>query len=176
MAREATVTQPVSAFLALGSNLGESEALLADAVQAIAAMPSTVLTAKSSLYRSPAWGAATPQPDYLNAVVSVRTSLTPEALHQHTAAIERAHGRTRAGEKNAARTLDIDVLLYGDVVIDTDSLTVPHPRMHQRDFVLLPLLEIAPEVRVGAHGSARHLIDLLPHSAIKRLGEAPLWT
>ena len=176
MALEATLSPPVTAFLALGSNLGNSQALLVDAVRAIAAIPKTVLTGKSSLYRSPAWGAATPQPDYLNAVVSVRTSLTPQALHQHTSAVEEAHGRRRSGEENEARTLDIDILLYGDMVIDSEVLTLPHPRMHQRDFVLLPLLEIAPEVRVGAHGSARHLIDLLPHSAIKRLGEAPLWT
>ena len=176
MALEANLRPPVTAFLALGSNLGNSEALLVGAVQAIVAMPNTVLTGKSSLYVSPAWGTATPQPDYLNAVISVRTSLTPEALHQQTAAIEQAHGRARNGEKNAARTLDIDVLLYGDIALNTDQLTIPHPRMHQRDFVLLPLLEISPDVTIGAHGSARHLHALLPVSAIKRLGETPLWT
>ena len=176
MALEASLSPPVTAFLALGSNLGNSQALLVDAVRAIAAIPKTVLTGKSSLYRSPAWGAATPQPDYLNAVVSVRTSLTPQVLHQHTSTVEEAHGRTRNGEKNEARTLDIDILLYGDMVIDSEVLTLPHPRMHQRDFVLLPLLELAPNLSVGAHGSVRRLLDLLPPTAIERLGETPLWT
>jgi 2-amino-4-hydroxy-6-hydroxymethyldihydropteridine diphosphokinase len=176
VALEAILKAPVTAFLALGSNLGDSEAILAEAVRAVAELPMTALDRKSSLYRSPAWGAAAPQPDYVNAVISVRTSLAPEALHRHTAAIEQTHGRTRNGEKNAARTLDIDVLLYGDSVINTDTLTVPHPRMHERDFVLLPLLEIAPNVTIGTRGSARRLLDLLPHSAIKRLGETPLWT
>ena len=164
-----------TAYLALGSNLGDRVALLSDAVKAIAALPYTSVLAKSALYESPAWGSATPQPEYLNAVVAVGTELTAHELHRHTAAIEETQGRHRTAEKNASRTLDIDVLLYDDLVIDTPTLTIPHPRMHERDFVLLPLLDVAPGARIPGRGAAKNILATLPRTAIKRLGDSSQW-
>lgn len=164
-----------TAFLALGSNLGNSAQLLSQAVAAIARLPATTLIARSSLYRSPAWGASSPQPDYLNAVVSISTTLAPLALLQHAAKIEAAHGRQRNGEKNSARTLDIDLLLYDDVQMESETLTLPHPRMHERDFVLQPLLEIAPEATIVGRGSVHALLGALPATHLTRLGDSSEW-
>ncbi len=176
MVQETSQQSRVTAFLALGSNLGHREAHLADSLHAIAAIPLTEITGKSSLYQSRAWGAPDPQPDYLNAVVSVSTALSPDDLHQFTAAIETKQGRQRNGEKNAARTLDIDVLLYAGIVMHTNALTIPHPRMHERAFVLLPLLEIAPDLVIPGNGSVRQLFDQLLATDIRLLGDTPLWT
>ena len=137
---------PVSAWLALGGNLGNAQQNVLDAIDSISRTPHISLQAASSLYRSPPFEAS--GPDFINAVVQVSTTLAPHALLAACQQIENAAGRLRP-YRNAPRTLDIDILLYGNAgnatVIDTPALTLPHPRMYQRAFVLLPLAEIAPQ-------------------------------
>lgn len=131
------------AWIGLGANLGEREAALRQAVRAIAALPGTQVLRTSSLYRSAPVDAG--GPDYLNAVAEIATRLEPHALLAGLQAIENGAGRERP-YRNAPRTLDLDILLYGDQCIASPQLTVPHPRLHERAFVLLPLAELAPEL------------------------------
>lgn len=128
------------AYIGLGANLGDAPAALRGAVQAIGALPGTEVLQCSALYRSAPVDAA--GPDFFNAVVAVRTTLAPDELLAALQAIEAAAGRERP-YRNAPRTLDLDILLCGDLHINTPVLTVPHPRMRERAFVLLPLAEIA---------------------------------
>ena len=137
---------PTLAWIGLGANLGERDAALRQAVRAIAALPGTQMRRVSSLYRSAPVDAG--GPDYLNAVAELATTQAPQALLQALQAIERSAGRERP-YRNAPRTLDLDILWFGDRVIDTPALTVPHPRMAERAFVLRPLADLAPE-RVDA--------------------------
>lgn len=130
------------AWIGLGANLGERDAALRQAVRAIAALPGTQVLHVSSLYRSAPVDAG--GPDYLNAVAEIATPLDAHALLAALQAIEQGAGRERP-YRNAPRTLDLDILLYGEQCITTLALTVPHPRMHERAFVLLPLAELAPE-------------------------------
>lgn len=129
------------AFVGLGANLGDRGQALAQAVQAMAQLPGTQVVAVSSLYVSAPVDAG--GPDYLNAVAAVQTTLAPLLLLHALQAIELAAGRERP-YRNAPRTLDLDVLLYGDLQLNTPELTVPHPRIAERAFVLLPLAELAP--------------------------------
>lgn len=154
----------VRAYIAFGANLGEPAAALEFASERIAALPGTALVARSALYRSAPVGVAG-QPDYLNAVIAADTRLSAEELLAALLAIERAAGRTRAYPQ-APRTLDLDLLLYGDARISLPHLQVPHPRMHQRAFVLLPLAEIAPCATIPGHGT---VADLLPGVAGQRI-------
>ena len=131
-----------TAYVGLGANLGDAPAALRGAVQAIGALPGTQVLRCSALYRSAPVDAT--GPDFHNAVVAVRTTLAPEALLAGLQSIEAAAGRERP-YRNAPRTLDLDILLFGDLVLGTPALTVPHPRMRERAFVLRPLAEIAPE-------------------------------
>lgn len=137
---------PVSAYIGLGANLGDPRAAVLAALDAIAALDGVALTAKSSLYGSApidAGGA-----DYVNAVAEVQTRLEPHALLEQLQGIEQAAGRMRPF-RNAPRTLDLDILLYDDMVLGDEVLVLPHPRMWLRAFVLRPLAEIAPN-RVSA--------------------------
>ena len=134
--------EPVIAFIGLGANLGEPRATVLAAMDAIAALEGVQLTAKSSLYGSAPVDAG--GGDYVNAVVQVQTQLAPHALLSAMHGIEQAAGRERP-YRNAPRTLDLDLLLYADQVINDAQLSVPHPRMCERAFVLRPLAEIAPE-------------------------------
>lgn len=129
------------AFVALGSNLADPARQLRCAVRAIRQLPGSRIVALSRVYRSAAVGPG-PQPDYLNAVLRLDTALTPEALLQALQAIELAQGRER-GERWGPRTLDLDILLYDDRRIDTETLTVPHPALAGRPFVLYPLRDVA---------------------------------
>lgn len=150
----------VLAYLALGANLGDALASLQSAVQRIAALPGTRLMARSSLYRTAP--IASSGPDYLNAVVAVVTRLNAPELLARLQHIETQAGRERP-YRNAPRTLDLDVLLYGDASISSAALRVPHPRMNQRAFVLVPLAEIAPGL-VGpaqSHVVASQVIERL---------------
>lgn len=134
----------VEAFIALGANLGDGAAALRAAALAIDGLPLTRVAARSSLYRTAPQHAA--GPDYWNAVVQVRTSQSPEALLDDLLDIEARMGRRRPiGEVNAPRTLDLDLLLYGSLQRQSERLTLPHPRMATRAFVLAPLAEIWPE-------------------------------
>ena len=145
-----------AAYIALGSNLEEPQRQLQAGFAALARLPDTQLVAQSSLYRSAPVGYAN-QPDFVNAVAVIHTTLTPRALLDALLSIERMHGRVREFP-NAPRTLDLDIALYGERVINEPGLTVPHPRMHQRAFVLAPLAEIAPDAQVPGHGRVRDLL------------------
>lgn len=137
---------PVSAWIGLGANLGDRLATLRTALSAMGALPGTRVQGVSSLYGSAPVDAG--GPDYLNAVAQVQTTLAPHALLAQLQAIEQAAGRERP-YRNAPRTLDLDILWFGGQAIDTPELTVPHPRMAERAFVLRPLADLAPE-RVDA--------------------------
>ena len=138
------MTAPSRAYVALGANLGDARATLAAARDALAALPGTTLAAVSSWWRTAPVDAV--GPDFFNGVAALDTTLAPQQLLEALQAIELRHGRTRA-HRNAPRTLDLDLLLYGDERLSSDRLTVPHPRIAERAFVLAPLLEVAPELR-----------------------------
>jgi 2-amino-4-hydroxy-6-hydroxymethyldihydropteridine diphosphokinase len=131
----------VTAFVALGANLGDAPATLLQAMQSMAALRDSTLIRRSSLYRSAPVDAA--GPDFINAVVELSTRLSQQDLLHELQAIEQAAGRKRP-YRNAPRTLDLDILLYGDITLDSSTLVIPHPRMFERAFVLQPLAEIAP--------------------------------
>jgi len=135
------VRDEVTAFVALGANLGEAAQTLRDALDAIAGTPGVRLLQASSLYRTAPIESS--GPDYINAVAEIATTLTAPGLLQALQAIEQRAGRERP-YRNAPRTLDLDLLLYGSAKIESPQLTVPHPRMGERAFVLVPLHEIAP--------------------------------
>jgi len=134
------------AYVSLGSNLGDRAVQLSRALAALAALPATRVAALSPIFETAPVGPP-PQGPYLNAVAKLRTSLAPRALLEDLLAIERAAGRVRGGVRNAARTLDLDLLLYGASVIDEPGLRVPHPRLAERPFVLEPLAALAPALR-----------------------------
>ncbi len=134
---------PVIAYIALGANLGDASHTLREAIASISALPETQLLAASSLYRSAPMESS--GPDYINAVIKISTRESSYSLLSSLQKIEQSAGRERP-YRNAPRTLDLDILLYGDAQIDSDVLTVPHPRMWERAFVLLPLREITPEI------------------------------
>jgi 2-amino-4-hydroxy-6-hydroxymethyldihydropteridine diphosphokinase len=144
------------AYVGIGSNIGQPRRQLQAALKELGGLPNTRLTATSGIYRSAPLGHLD-QPEFLNAVVELETELPAEALLDSLQEIERAHGRKRpfAG---APRTLDLDLLLFGGAALATPRLTVPHPRMHERAFVLKPLAEIAPEVAIPGRGPARGLL------------------
>jgi 2-amino-4-hydroxy-6-hydroxymethyldihydropteridine diphosphokinase len=147
------------AFIGLGSNLASPDRQLASALESLAALPNTRLREVSSFYRTAPVGYAG-QPDFVNAVVRIETALAPRALLDALLDIERRHGRVRE-MPNGPRTLDLDLLIYGDRRHHEDGLTVPHPRMHERAFVMVPLAEIAPERDVAGRGTARELAESL---------------
>lgn len=132
---------PVTAYVALGANLGDAVATVLWAMDAIARLPGTVVVQRSSLYRSAPIESS--GPDYINAVIEVSTRWSAPELLLQLQAIEQQAGRERP-YRNAPRTLDLDILLFGSATIDSPNLSVPHPRMHERAFVLLPLAQIAP--------------------------------
>lgn len=137
---------PQTVFIALGANLGDASATVRQALEDLETLPDTQVLKASSLYRSAPVEAS--GPDFVNAVAQLSTRLAPLDLLAALQRLERAAGRERAW-RNAPRTLDLDILLYGDIEIDSPALSLPHPRMNARAFVLLPLAEIAPE-RVSA--------------------------
>lgn len=153
--------EPVTAYLGLGANLGDAHAALDAAMQQLSQAEGIEVTARSSRYRSAPVESS--GPDYINAVVELRTVLSAPALLACLHGMEAAAGRERP-YRNAPRTLDLDILLYGDGRMDCPSLTIPHPRMAMRAFVLVPLHEIAPH-RVGAgllHGVREQAIERIP--------------
>jgi 2-amino-4-hydroxy-6-hydroxymethyldihydropteridine diphosphokinase len=157
----------VKAYIGLGANIGDPEAQVRDGIEALAAIRDTRLVAASSLYRSAPVGYAN-QPDFVNAVAEIDTGLGAKALLQELLAIELRFGRARTF-LNAPRTLDLDLLLYGDQVIAEPGLTVPHPRMHQRVFVLAPLAEIAPDAVVPGKGAAAALLAACKGQEVAKL-------
>jgi 2-amino-4-hydroxy-6-hydroxymethyldihydropteridine diphosphokinase len=145
------------AFVGLGSNLGHPRRRLARALAQLARLPRSRLVAASQNYISAPVDCAEPQPDYINAVAELRTSLTPSALLKRMRAIERRHGRRRHGpdRRNAPRELDLDLLMFGHRRLSQSQLSLPHPRMHERAFVLQPLVDIAPAATIPGRGAAR---------------------
>jgi len=133
----------IDAYVSIGTNLGDRDAHLALALRRLAALPDTELVAASPVYETDPVGPP-PQGPYLNAAVHLRTRLSPRALLDALLAIEQEAGRVR-GVRDAARTLDLDLLLYGDQVLDEPDLVVPHPRLAERPFVLEPLAALAPD-------------------------------
>jgi 2-amino-4-hydroxy-6-hydroxymethyldihydropteridine diphosphokinase len=155
------------AFVALGSNLDHPAAQVRQAMAELEALPGTRVLRRSSLYRTAPVGKLD-QPDFINAVVQIETSLAPADLLAGLLAIEQRHGRQRGG-RNGPRTLDLDLLLYGEQVIDQPGLQVPHPRMHERAFVLVPLGEIAPDALIPGRGAAAVLSAQVAGQSIRRV-------
>ncbi len=162
---------PRTACIALGANIGEPLRQIEAGFQALAALPGTRLTARSSLYRSAPVGYAD-QPDFINAVALIDTTLEPHALLEALLSIERVNGRVREFP-NAPRTLDLDIVLYGDVVIHDPGLTIPHARMLERAFVMLPLAEVAPEMQVPGQGRVSELAARVDAGSIAQLQRMP---
>lgn len=163
------MTVPVVAFVGLGGNLGEVAATLRAATDTLARLPATRLLRASGLYRTPAWGREQ-QPDFINGVVALETGLDPRELLDALLRIEREFGRERDdGLRWGPRTLDLDLLLHGDAVVEQAGLRLPHPHLHERAFALVPLLEVAPDILIPGQGLARDALSRLDMSAIEAL-------
>jgi 2-amino-4-hydroxy-6-hydroxymethyldihydropteridine diphosphokinase len=156
-----------TAHIALGSNLGNRAALLRDALVSLQRDGTVRVVAESAVYETTPVGGPE-QPDYLNMVVAVETALAPEALLERCLVIEAEHGRVRR-ERWGPRTLDLDLLTYGETLLTTERLTLPHPRMAERAFVLVPLAEITPALRIDAATTAE-LAARIDRSGVRRLG------
>ena len=157
------------AYIALGSNLGNPKQQVLDAMDALAKLPATRLLQRSHLYCTPPWGVLE-QPSFINAAVELDTLLLPHALLDALLAIEQQAGRVRA-ERNGPRTLDLDVLHIDGVRLDDERLTLPHPRMVERAFVLLPLNDVAPALRLPGLGGVAELLGRLDLAGCERLLE-----
>jgi len=147
-------------YIALGSNLASPLTQVNAAIAALGAIPDSRIVAVSSFYRTPPLGPQD-QPDYLNAAVALETTLAPEALLDHTQRIELERGRVRKAERWGPRTLDLDIMLFGDETLATPRLTVPHYDMKNRGFMLWPLFEIAPELRFPDGKTLASVLDHL---------------
>lgn len=147
----------VDAVLGLGGNLGDRRGFIERALKALNERPGIRLLAVSALYETEPWG-RTDQPRFLNAAARIATTLPPRALLEAAIAVERALGRRR-GERWGPRTIDIDILLYGDRQIDEPGLTIPHPRLTERPFVLAPLADIMPDARIAGRTVAEWLVE-----------------
>jgi len=159
----------LQAYIALGSNIEKPIEQLKKAIVELDCVPNTNVLRASSLYQNPAVG-ITDQPDFINAVVKVTTSLPAEELLSELLTIENNHHRVRR-EKNGPRTLDLDLLLYEQLQIDTHKLQIPHPRMKQRAFVLLPLAEIEPDLILPCGFSVQHLLSNVDFTNIAKVHE-----
>ena len=159
----------ISAYIALGSNLGDSRRTLRRALADIHALPHTAVTEVSPGYRSAAVGPGEP-PDYINLVAAVETGFTAEALLSALQQIEHRHGRERH-QRWSARTLDLDILLFGEETRDDTTLTLPHPRMRDRNFVLQPLYDLEPQLTLPCGTSLASLLQRCPPGELSPLGE-----
>lgn len=147
-----------TAFVGIGSNLNCPSNQVRGAVPLLGQLPHTRLSAVSSLYQSAPVG-VDPQPDFVNAVANLDTELAPFTLLKLLLQLESNFGRVRQPNvMGAARTLDLDLLLYGRQIIESDTLLIPHPRLHQRRFVLLPLMELSPDMEIPRYGAITHLV------------------
>jgi 2-amino-4-hydroxy-6-hydroxymethyldihydropteridine diphosphokinase len=163
--------RPVRAVVALGANLDGPEARVRRAFDEVGRLPSTRLLARSPLYRTAPVGFLD-QPAFVNACALVETALGPRELLEALLAIERRHGRVR-DVPNGPRTLDLDIVLYGEAAIHEHGLTLPHPRAHERAFVLVPLLDVWPDAIIPGRGPAASFREAVRDQAIERLAEAP---
>lgn len=160
----------IQACIGLGANLGDAAQTLRGAFVALAALPQTTLRAHSQLYSTPAWGNPD-QPAFVNAAAVLDTTLGGAELLDALLAIERSFGRVRdAAVHWGPRTLDLDLLLYGEQVIDLPQLQVPHPYLHERAFVLVPLAEIAGDAMIPGHGRVRDAVVRVEACGIAPIG------
>lgn len=160
-----------AAFVALGSNLDDPVGQIEAAMAELDALPDTRLIGRSGLYLSRPFGYAD-QPDFINAVAWLDTRLSPRELLAELLEIERHHGRERTF-RNSPRTLDLDILLFDDLALDEAGLHLPHARMHERAFVLLPLAEIAPAVHIPGHGVVADVLAKIGNGSVRRLDPPP---
>lgn len=161
--------QSVRAFVGLGANVGEVEMTLAEACMAIDALPQTSIRQQSPWFRSPPWG-RTDQPEFTNGVIELQTRLVATELMERLLEIEERFGRVREpGERWGPRTLDLDLLVYGDESIDEPGLKVPHPSLHERAFVLLPLSRIAPTLEIPGLGRVDALLAGVDATGLREL-------
>ena len=158
----------IRAYIGIGSNLNDPVVQVQEAIGALEMLPDTTLVSRSSLYSGKPMGPAD-QPDYVNAVVGIDTRMSARDLLHAMNRIEDRQGRERQGEKWGPRTLDLDLLLYGNSRIATPDLTVPHPGMHERDFVIVPLAEIAGNLDVPGRGQLRSLGNQCEQHGLKKL-------
>lgn len=168
------MTDTKIAYIGLGSNLDDPEQQLLRAFGELDELPATRLVARSSLYRNPPMGPAG-QPDYINAAARLETGLLPDALLQAMQQLERAHDRC-AGERWGPRTLDLDLLLYAQVQINNETLTVPHPGIAERNFVLYPLAELDATLEIPGAGSLQSLLASSSFDGLVKLAEGNLPT
>lgn len=173
------MANPVSAWVGLGGNREDSARLMHAALRQLAALPGLALLRRSRLYRSPPWGYAD-QPDFVNAVAEFETTLTPVDMLDRLRAMEARLGREPSVQRWGPRCIDLDLLTYDEVELDSDRLVLPHPRMHLRAFVLVPLLELEPDFVIPGAGPARaclQSVDAREAAAIEPLAltdwEAP---
>lgn len=163
------MSTPAKAYIGLGSNLSDPLQQLLQAVQELSELPHTQKLATSRFYRTPPMGPQD-QPDYLNAVVGLETSLSSQVLLEHLQAIEKKHQRERR-QVWGPRTLDLDILLYGDESINTSTLTVPHPGLKQRIFVVKPLFDIAPDLVLPDGQALKAVLEQLQNEPIELFSE-----
>ncbi len=161
------MNEPVTAVVALGSNLDDPEAHVRRGFADLGRLPDTRVTARSALYRTAPVGYAD-QPPFVNACARLATRLPARELLDGLLAIERRHGRSR-GIPNGPRTLDLDIILYGDATIAEPGLAIPHPRAHERAFVLAPLVDVWPEAVIPGVGPARRLLEEVGRAGVERL-------
>lgn len=161
----------MQAWLGLGSNQREPVARLHEALACLDSLDGIEITATSSFYQTPPWGDAQ-QDDFINAVVQLETSLAATVLHTRMQAVEDSMGRVRSARRWGPRVIDIDLLLYGDQRFVTGDLEVPHPRMHERAFVLVPLAELDASLDIPGHGRVGELLENLDCSGVRRLAVA----
>ena len=157
----------VIAYIGIGANLGDAQAVVVQALQRLAGLPDSTLSGQSSLFITAPVDAG--GDDYINAVARLETALAPDTLLHELQGIENAYGRERP-YTNAPRTLDLDVLLYGTEQIDEADLTVPHPRLTQRAFALIPLLQIDPFIVIPGKGPAHQFVPGVADQKIRRVG------
>ena len=165
------MSAPAVAVVGLGGNVGDSVRVLGEALDALGELPWTRLLSASALYRTPAWGVED-QADFINAAAALETALEPGALLEQLFGVERRFGRVRAvdgSDRWGPRTLDLDLLLYGEVIIDETGLRVPHPRLHERAFALVPLVDVLPGAVIPGVGAARDALATLDASGVEKL-------
>jgi len=158
----------IRVYVGLGSNLEDPVAQVLEAVEELEMIPDSILVSRSSLYRGKPMGPAD-QPDYVNAVVAMDTLLSAEAFLQELQRIEDLQGRVRDGEQWGPRIIDLDLLLYGKQKINKPDLTVPHSGMHERDFVIIPLSELAGDVNIPGQGRLTALINKCENHSLRKL-------
>ena len=160
---------PVRAYVGLGGNVGDVETTLMEAMWALDSMPQTSIRAQSRMYRTPPWG-NTRQPPFVNAVVELQTRMVPRVLLNKLLEIEARFGRDRSeSEKWGPRELDLDLLVYGEEQMDEPGLHLPHPRLRERAFVLVPLAEIAPKLEIIGVGKVSELLAVVDTAGIEAI-------